>query len=157
MAAPVYKLTGGQERKYLADADRPAEVDRLKTIVTESCSAEPEIRRIEESEAARLHRARSLACMGDREKLLIMEKPESRTPEDDLARYRKRVAEQCPDAGLSDVWLVYWVHCTRFRYIPEPQISLGAIPQAVQETLGLRLRQDSDLGQIYILAGSFVN
>ena len=33
MAAPVYKLTGGQERQYLADADRPAEVDRRKTIV----------------------------------------------------------------------------------------------------------------------------
>jgi hypothetical protein len=31
--APVYKLTGGQERQYLADAHRPAEVTRLKTIV----------------------------------------------------------------------------------------------------------------------------
>jgi hypothetical protein len=110
MAAPVYKLTGGQERKYLADADRPAEVDRLKTIVTESCSAEPEIRRSEESEAERLHRARSPGCMGDRETLSTMEKPESRTPEDDIARHRKRVAERCPDVGLSDVWLVYWVH-----------------------------------------------
>jgi hypothetical protein len=27
-AAPVYKLTRGQERQYLADADRPAEVAR---------------------------------------------------------------------------------------------------------------------------------
>jgi hypothetical protein len=44
MAAPVYKLNEGQERRYLADADRPAEVDRLKTIVAESCSAEPETR-----------------------------------------------------------------------------------------------------------------
>ena len=110
MAAPVYKLTGGQERKYLADADRPAEVDRLKKIVTESCSAEPEIRWGEESEAERLHRARSPGCMGDRETLSTMEKPESRTPEDDIARHRKRVAERCPDVGLSDVWLVYWVH-----------------------------------------------
>ena len=39
MAAPVYKLTGGQERQYLADAGRPAEVDRLKTIVAETCTA----------------------------------------------------------------------------------------------------------------------
>jgi hypothetical protein len=108
-AAPVYKLTGGQERKYLADADRPAEVDRLKTIVAESCSTEPEIRRSEESEAAHLHRARSPGCVGDRDALSTMEKPESRTPEDDIARHRKQVAERCPDVGLSDVWLVHWV------------------------------------------------
>jgi hypothetical protein len=56
-AAPVYKLTGGQERQYLADADRSAEVDRLKTSVAGSCRAEPEIRRREESEAQDLHRA----------------------------------------------------------------------------------------------------
>ena len=43
-AAPVYKLMGGQERRYFADADRPAEVARLKTIVAGSCSAELEIR-----------------------------------------------------------------------------------------------------------------
>ena len=110
MAAPVYKLIGRQERQYLADADRPAEVDRLKTIVAESCSAEPEIRRSEESEAEHLHRSRSPACMGDREILSMMEKPESRTPEDDIARQRKRVAERCPVVGLSDVWLIYWIH-----------------------------------------------
>ena len=109
MAAPVYKLTGGQERQYLADADRPAEVDRLKTIVAESCSAEPEIRRGEESEAEHLHVARSPGCMEDRDRLSTMEKPESRTPEDDISRHRKRVAARCPDVGLSNVWLVHWV------------------------------------------------
>jgi hypothetical protein len=39
--APVYKLTEGQKRKYLTDADRPAEVARLKTIIAGSCSAKP--------------------------------------------------------------------------------------------------------------------
>ena len=112
MAAPVYKLTAGQERQYLADSDRPAEVNRLKTIVAEACSAEPEIRRTQESEAEQLHRARSPGCMGDRDTLSTMEKPESRTPEDDIARHRKRVAERCPDVPLSDVWLVYTIHGT---------------------------------------------
>ena len=105
MAAPVYKLTGGQQRQYLADADRPAEVDRLKTIVVESCSAEPEIRRGEESEAEHLYVARSPGCMQDRDRLSMMEKPEARTPEDDIARHRKRVAARCPDVELSNVWL----------------------------------------------------
>ena len=31
-AAPVYELTRSRERQYLADADRPAEIARLKTI-----------------------------------------------------------------------------------------------------------------------------
>ena len=106
-AAPVYKLTGAQDRQYLADADRPAEVDRLKTIVAGSCSAEPEIRRREESEAEDLHRARSPGCMEDRDRLSMMEKPESRTPEDDLVRLRKRLAARCADVDLSDVWLVH--------------------------------------------------
>ncbi|SRR5216683_811 len=108
-AAPVYKLMGGQERQYLADADRPAEVAGLKTIVAGSCSAEPEIRRGEESEAEHLHLARSPACMEDRDRLSMMEKPESRTPEDDLARLRKRVAARCADVDLSNVWLVHRV------------------------------------------------
>jgi hypothetical protein len=112
LAAPVYKQMGGQERRYLADADRPSEVDRLKTIVAESCSAEPEIRRSEESEAGHLHVARSPGCMGDRDTLSTMEKPESRTPEEDIARHRKRVAARCPDVDLSNVWLILGVPVT---------------------------------------------
>jgi hypothetical protein len=108
-AAPVYKLTGGQERRYLADSDRPAEAARLKAIVAGSCSAEPEIKLREESEAEQLHRARSPECMEDRDRLSMMEKPEARTPEDDLARLRKRVAERCANVDLSNVWLVHRV------------------------------------------------
>lgn len=107
--APIYKLTEGQERKYLADVDRPAEVDRLKTIVAGSCSAKPETRQREESEAQQLHLARSPGCMEDRDRLSIMEKKASRTPEDDLARTRKRVEAKCPDVDLANVWLVQWM------------------------------------------------
>ena len=106
-AAPVYKLAGGQERQYLADADRPVEVARLKTVVAESCSAEPEVRQREESDAEQLHHARSPGCMEDRDRLSMMERPEARTPEDDLVRLRKRLEAQCADVGLSNVWLVH--------------------------------------------------
>jgi hypothetical protein len=108
-AAPVFKLTRGHERQYLADADRPAEGARLKTIVAGSCSAEPTTRQHEESEAEHLHLARSPGCMQDRDRLSMMEKPQSRTPEDDLAKKRKRVAAQCPDVDLSNGWLVQWI------------------------------------------------
>ena len=109
MAAPVFKLAGGQERQFLADADRPTEVARLKAAIAGSCSADPTIRRSEESEAQQLHLARSPGCMQDRDRLSMMEKPESRTPADDLAKKRKRVAAQCPDVQLSNVWLIHWV------------------------------------------------
>jgi hypothetical protein len=107
--APVYKLTGGQQRQYIADADRPAEVARLKAIVADSCSAKPKHRQREESEAEQLHLVRSPGCMQDRDRLSMMERKDARTPEDDLARTRKRVLAQCPDVDLSDVWLVEWI------------------------------------------------
>jgi hypothetical protein len=107
--APVYKLTGGQERHYLADADRPAEVARLKKLVAGSCSSDPKIRRGEESEAERLHLARSPECMEERDKLSMMVKPESRSPADDIAEQRKQVAARCPAVGLSNVWLIHSV------------------------------------------------
>jgi hypothetical protein len=108
-AAPVYKLTGGQERQYLADADRPAAVARLKTNVADSCSAKPQHRQRQESEAEQLHLVRSPGCMQDRDRLSMMEKKSARTPEDDLARTRKRVLAQCPDVDLTDVWLIEWI------------------------------------------------
>ncbi len=110
---PVYKLMGGQERQYLADADRPAEVARLKIIVGRSCSADPKIRRGEESEAERLHLARSPDCMEEREELSLMVKPDSRSPADDIAEQRKQVAAQCPAVGLSNVWLIHWIPIPR--------------------------------------------
>jgi hypothetical protein len=108
-AAPVYKLTRSQERRYLADADRPAEIARVKMMVAGSCSAEPEHRQREESKAEQLHAVRSPACMQDRDRLSMMEKKDARTPEDDLARTRKRVVARCPDVDLSDVWIVEWI------------------------------------------------
>src|ERR1700675_1179728 len=72
--APVYKLTRSQERQYLADVDRPAEIARLKTIVAGSCSAKPKHRQREDSEAEQLHLVRSPGCMHDRDRLSMMER-----------------------------------------------------------------------------------
>ncbi len=107
--APVYKLARSEERQYLADADRPAEIARLKTIVADACSVKPKHRQREESDAERLHLMRSPECMQDRDRLSMMEKKDARTPEDDLARTRERVLSRCPAIDLSDVWLVEWI------------------------------------------------
>jgi hypothetical protein len=107
--APVYKLAVDQERHYLADADRPAEIDRLRKIVAGSCSTAPKHKQRDESAAEVLHTVRSPGCMQDRDRLSMMEKKDARTPEDDLSRTRKRVLAQCPDVDLSDVSLIEWV------------------------------------------------
>lgn len=105
-AAPVYKRGEGEERRYLADAERPMEIARLKTNVAAWCSADPEVRRSEESEAQQLHRARSPECTEERDRLAMMEKPEARSPADDLARLRKRLEARCAEVDLSEVWLI---------------------------------------------------
>ena len=107
--APVYKITRSQERHYLTKVDRPAEIARLETIVAGSCGAKPKHRQREESEAEQLHLVRSPGCMQDRDRLSMMERKGARTPEDDLARTRKRVEAQCPAVDLSDIWLVEWI------------------------------------------------
>jgi hypothetical protein len=107
--APVYRLNEAHKRLYLDDADRPAEVERLKTIVAGSCSAKAKHRRREESEAKQLHSVRSPGCMQDRDRLSMMERKDARTPEKDLARMRERVLAQCPDIELSDAWLIEWI------------------------------------------------
>jgi hypothetical protein len=61
--APVYRLTAAHKRRYLVDADRPAEIARIKTIIAGSCSAKPKHRLAEESEAQQLHLVRSPGCM----------------------------------------------------------------------------------------------
>ena len=107
--APVYKLTTGQQRHYIDDADRPAEIARLKAIAAGSCSAKQKTKLHEESEAKQLHLVRSPECMQDRDRLAMMERENARTPEDDLARTRQRVLARCPDVDLSQVWLIEWI------------------------------------------------
>ena len=107
-ATPVYQRADDGERHYLADADRPALIARLKGIVDGSCSADQETRRAEESEAERLHVARSPGCLEQREILARMEQRNSRTPRSDLAQQRQRVAAECPTVELSNVWLIDW-------------------------------------------------
>ena len=107
-ATPVYKLADDGAHHYLADADRPALIARLEGIVDQSCSADAATRRAEDSEAERLHAARSPGCLEQREILARMEQRGSRTPRSDLAQQRERVAAECPTVGLSNVWLIDW-------------------------------------------------
>jgi hypothetical protein len=103
---PVYKLVAPDSRQYLEDADRPAELARVRRLVTTSCSSDPAARAGAQAEARRLHQGRSAECAFERDRLAEMEKPDSRSDRDDIAKQRKRVENRCPAVPLAGVWLV---------------------------------------------------
>jgi hypothetical protein len=105
-ARPIYKPTGTDARKYLDDADRPAEIARLQKIIDASCSADRDARRSEVSEADRLHTARSEWCVEERDTLFRMEQENSRDPTDIIAAQRKHVKNTCPAVPTADIWIV---------------------------------------------------
>jgi hypothetical protein len=107
--APAYKQLDGDERHYLDDADRPAEIARLQKIVSASCSTATQARAAEEAEAGRLLVARSPECAFERDKLSAMERPDSREAPASVTAQRKLVSEQCPLVEQRDVWLLQMV------------------------------------------------
>jgi hypothetical protein len=109
--SPVYKLTGDGQQQYISDADRPAEISRLQQIIDANCSANPQARSNEESEAQRLHAVRSPDCTAERDKLSLMAKPGSHDSPDSVAEQRKRVIERCSVVGTPvNVWLIQvWI------------------------------------------------
>lgn len=109
--SPVYKLTSDGQQQYMSDADRPAEIARLQQIIDANCSANPQARISEESEAQRLHMVRSPDCTAERDKLSLMSKPGSHDSPDSVAQQRQRVIEKCSVLETAmNVWLIQmWV------------------------------------------------
>jgi len=107
--APVYKQLGGDRRQYLDDGDRPAETARIQKIIAGTCSKDPKTRATQQAAADRLQTARSPGCAFDREKLLMMEKPGSRDPADDVEYQRALVSKDCPTVTMNDVWVVQMI------------------------------------------------
>ncbi|HYM42220.1 MAG TPA: hypothetical protein VET46_05555 [Steroidobacteraceae bacterium] len=108
-ATPVYMQLNGDERHYLDDADRPAEIARLQEVASSSCSADRKRRAAEEAEARRLHVARSPECAIERDKLAAMERSDSREPADSVKAQRRVVASHCPLVSTRDTWLLQMV------------------------------------------------
>jgi hypothetical protein len=102
---PVYKQLTGDQRQYLEDGDRPAEVTRIQKVIAANCSADPQTQAAERAAAAKLHQARSPDCAVERDTLAAMEKPDSRESPDSIRKQRQLVADQCPQATTRGVWL----------------------------------------------------
>ena len=105
---PVYKLTGKDQRHFIEDADRPAEIARLQKIIAASCSANATQRADQEAQAQRLHQALSPECAVERDTLAAMELPNSHEPRDAIETKRKLVRDKCPTVDSAGRWLVQW-------------------------------------------------
>lgn len=105
---PVYRLSGTDERHYLEDAERPAELARLHKAAAAACSTDPKSKASEQAEAQRLHTALSPECAIAKDELASMELPGSREPADTLASKRKLVAANCPTINTQNRWLIQW-------------------------------------------------
>lgn len=103
---PAYKASGPDSRHYLKDADRPAEIKRLQKVADASCSTDKKARAVQVADAQRLLGLRSPGCAYLRDTLLLMEKPGSRDPPEDVAERRKLVAKECPSVPSEGAWLL---------------------------------------------------
>lgn len=109
----AFKPGPGGTRVYLADADRPAELERLGRERDESCSDDAQMRRSQQWRAAALMQALSPDCQSAREKLQDMQSPSTRTPDSEIERQRTYVAEHCPGPERTDLWMADWMFTPR--------------------------------------------
>lgn len=111
----VYKAGPGDERSYLHDRDRPAEIERLGRERDAHCSAEQATRMAQQQRAADLFQAMSPDCREAREKLLNLQRPTARSAPSDIERQQAWIAAHCPGPVREGLWLADWRHPPRVR------------------------------------------
>lgn len=111
----VYKAGPGDERFYLDDRDRPAEIERLTRERDASCSDEPATLASQRRRAADLFQAMSPDCREAREKLLNLQRPTARSAPSDIEKQQAWIAAHCPGAHRDGLWLADWRYVQRAR------------------------------------------
>jgi hypothetical protein len=101
----VFKPGPGDERTYLHDRDRPAEIERSERVARQNCSTDPAQRQAQAARASELVIALGPDCAAARERLATLERPDSRSSPATVDRQREYVAANCPDLSRDDVWL----------------------------------------------------
>jgi hypothetical protein len=104
----VYKAGPGDERTYLNDRDRPAEIARLTRERDASCSSDPAMLASQKRRAHDLFQAMSPDCLEAREKLQNLQRPTARSAPSDIEKQQAWIAAHCPDVSRTGVWLADW-------------------------------------------------
>jgi len=105
----VYKPGPGDDRTYLHDRDRPAEIERLTRERDGNCSEDPATLDSQRRRADELFQALSPACREAREKLQNMLRPTARTAPSHIENQQAFIAKRCPDVSRDGVWLQDWI------------------------------------------------
>jgi hypothetical protein len=105
----VYKPGPGNDRTYLNDRDRPAEIERLSLERDTNCSDEPEVRASQKRRASELFDALSPGCREAREKLQNLQRPTAHSAPSDIEKQKSYIAAHCPDVSRDGVWLADWI------------------------------------------------
>jgi hypothetical protein len=105
----VYKPGPGDDRTYLNDRDRPAEIGRLTRQRDANCSEDPATLDSQRQRADELFRALSPECREAREKLQNMLRSTARTAPSHIENQQAFIAQRCPDLSREGVWLQDWI------------------------------------------------
>ena len=105
----VYRPGPDNDRTYLHDRDRPAEIERLAGERDASCSDEPDVLTSQRRRANQLFQALSPGCREAREKLENMQRPTAHSAPSDIEKQQAWIAARCPDVSRDGVWLADWI------------------------------------------------
>ena len=105
----VYKPGPGDDRTYLNDRDRPAEVKRLSDERDANCSDEPGMLASQKQRASELFQALSPGCREAREKLQNLQRPTAHSAPSDIEKQQAYIGAHCPDVSRDGVWLADWI------------------------------------------------
>ena len=104
----VYMAGPGDERAYLDDRDRPAEIERLARERDAACSDDPRLLAAQKGRAGQLFQAMSPDCLEAREKLRNLQRPSAKSAPSDIEKQQAWIASHCPDLHRDGVWLADW-------------------------------------------------
>ncbi|MEY2921050.1 MAG: hypothetical protein RL261_2355 [Pseudomonadota bacterium] len=103
---PIYRRSGSRERVYLADADRPAEKQRMDETIAQFCSDDPAARAAEQRRFLELSLGRRPACVELRVALdEIRTKPDRESAEQVQQLTDRLNTYRCYPVPIEQVWL----------------------------------------------------
>lgn len=96
----AFRYDDKDDPAYLDDAAVQAETERLQAFIESECDGTPEQLAQQEEEAQRFAAQQAVEdrCVRARQRLAMMEKPESRTSPTDIATARREADERCRGA-----------------------------------------------------------
>ncbi len=103
---PIYRRARGSERVYLADADRPAEKQRLDATIAEFCSDDPAARTAQQRRFLELSLGRRPVCVGLRDALDELEAKPARESAEQVQQLTEQLnTYRCYPVPIEQVWL----------------------------------------------------